>query len=336
MMRYLPEGGYCMPNVVDCWLEAETAVGFRTFYSLHLRSLKKIKVIHGPADRLLGQISKTFLDRGRQHIRWHSVYAPDLMTGLVVPALETGWIAADVVRHIEVPRTLVVESVQAGHDMPLNPELDHLYLRIKRCLSGALAALSEYDLLMPAGPRLDELVREWVAEYLPEIRRHNGSGPQDWHGFGTPLTALGPDAELLSAEFSRLQRTIHLEGGSSLTHTQLVRRFGEQALMRGYKVRFYHDALESSRIDHLVIPALSLGITNATAPHQVAGGHHIARILAGTRTSLGIEDTEYWWGVFQKLYTQAWRLMQQVADLKRATAGEAVQDLSKLTAQCTA
>ena len=325
-----------MPNVIDCWLEAETAVGFRTFYSLHLRPLKKITVIHGSADRLLGQISKTFLDRGRQQIRWHSVYAPDLMTGLVVPALETGWVAADVVRHIEVPRTLVVESVQAGPDIAANPEIDQLHVRIKRCLSGALAALCEYDLLLPAAPRFDDVVREWVAEYLPDIRRETTSSPQDWHGFGTPLTAQGPDAELLSAEFHRLQRTIHLEGGSSLTHTQLVRRFGEQALMRGYKVRFYHDALDPSRIDHLIIPALGLGITNATAPHQVEGGHRIERILAGTPAPLSMEDTEYWWGVFQKLYTQAWRLMQQAADIKRGNTGEAAEDLAQLTAQCTA
>ncbi len=325
-----------MPNVIDCWLEAETAVGFRTFYSLHLRPLKKIKVIHGPADRLLSHISKTFLDRGRQQIRWHSVYAPALMTGLVVPALETAWIAADAIRHIEVPRTLMVESVQAGSDILPSPDLDQLHARIKRCLSGALAALSEYDLLMPAAPRFDDMVREWVSEYLPEVRRETSAGPQDWHGFGTPLTSEGPDAELLSTEFNRLQRTIHLEGGSSVTHTQLVRRFGEQVLMRGYKVRFYHDALDPSRIDHLIIPALSLGITNATAPHQVAGGHRIERILAGTPAPLTADDTEYWWSVFQKLYTQAWRLMQDIADLKRATAGEAVEDLSQLTAQCTA
>jgi hypothetical protein len=123
----------------------------------------------------------------------------------------------------------------------------------------------------------------------------------DLHFFGSPLTAHGPTS-FLESRFRQLQRTIHLEGPKSLSKHALIRRLGEIALMRGHSVEFYHDTLDPSLIDHLIVVDLALGITHQAAPHWLAPGASSEWYRSPTPLHLQAKDLES----FQHAYQLAW------------------------------
>ncbi len=323
------------PNITDQWLEAETSVGFRTFYALHVRHLKRIVVIHGAADLVLSKVAQTYRERNTALVRWHSVHDPDTYTGVVVPHLETAWISAETFRLFSLPPGIAVESVPAGPDLIRDPEIAECQNRVKKCLAGALCALGEYE-LATRGTATDTepLLRQWAHDWLD----HAGSGnvPHDLHYFGTPLTPRGPHTAFVADEFKRLDTTMHLRGGCSTTNSDVLRRFGEMALMKGYQVCFYHDAFHPSRVDHLIIPELNLGITNATPPHEIPGGSTVIPVDTRFGRRHNMAEAESWWLVYQKLYSHAWLLMEEIGRMKQAASPRADADIAQITAQCTA
>lgn len=324
------------PEGIDCWLEAETAIGFRTFYALHLRTVGKVMVIHGPSTVILNRIAETYNTRGAVVVRWHSVHDPAALTGVVVPHQGTAWICGELYQKLSLMNGTAVESIPAGPDAPPAPEMDALHQRVKRCLAGALAAWREYEIAAASTRCPNPMpIQPWIEQYLPPSRAHLESAP-DLHFFGVPLTAEGPHPSFLAREFQRLKTTIHLTGGMGFENAQWVRRFGEQALLQGYAVHFYHDALDPARIDHLIIPELSLGMTNARSAHEMMGGRTVVATDGASGLIHNSPEAEHWWHVYQKLYTRAWQLAEEMRATKQSSPQTTTCDLSEIMAQCTA
>lgn len=321
-------------HITDQWLEAETALGFHAFYGLHIRGLQKLVVIQGPDSTVLQRIAQTYGERDVAMVRWHSIWNPAALTGVLLPRFETAWISAEIFRRLTVPPSVQVESLPAGPEAAFNPELAARQMRLKQCLAAAATALEEYE-LRAAGPEpdIESWICEWGARFLP--RRTDGK-PSDIHSFGAPLTADGPHLAFLSQTFAQLDSTLHLTHGLPHVNSRLIRRLGEFALMRGYTVHFYHNALHPSRIDHVVVPDLSLGVTGASAPHDVPGGRVRWDIDTAFGRSWTVPDADEWWRVYQKMYVQAWCLMQEIRDLQRVSDPAMSLDAQRFVSRFTA
>ncbi len=320
------------PQTSDAFLEAETALGYHTFYGLHLRGIKKLIVIHGPGHRILSRIAHTYEERGAHLSRWHSIYDPASLTGVVMPASETAWISGEIYGRVSIAPHIAVESLKAGPDLPypLSLEIHERQARIRRLLAGALTAYSEYESLSLAkvNPDIEAFARHWRDKLLG--RTTFAGHPLDIHSFGNPLTADGPHHHFMACQFSPLALTVHLVDGMPALNSRLIRRLGEMALVLGHTVHFFHDALDPSKINHIMFPDLAIGVTDATAPYAIPGG----RQRLDTRTEFGrnrdVDEAEAWWTVYQKLYSQAWRLLDEIRRLRQSWAVPADADIERL------
>jgi len=319
----------------DQWLEAETALGFRSFYALHLRSVKRLTVFHGLAHPLLIHFAEMYQDKGADVIRWHSVHQANTLTGVIVPSEEIAWVSGEVYRPLRLPPTIIIDSIPVGPNVGISPDEVALKLRIKASLQGAFTALSEYSLLHEAASQGGEdQLHQWVQQFLDAPRP---AGPaSDAHFFGTPLTAQGPQCSFLAEKFRGLETTVHLHGDPSDMNARLIRRFGEIALLRGYPVHFYHDSLSPARIDHVIIPTLRLGFTNASPPHELPGGKHRTTVNPTAKTPPITAEGESWWQTYQRFYTHAWQLMEVLGALRDETTPVDPDALVAIMSRCTA
>lgn len=293
-------------DIVDCWLEAETAFGFRTFYATHLSSAQTILVVPQISPLILNHIADCYTQPQDFVMRWHSVYDPTQYTGVSLPRQQLAWIAADLLPLLAPHPSLPLKGVHKPLPTTITDPPVRSHDRIKRSLNAALTALREGETQDDAWSKIGP-VDAWVDRYLAPGQTHVARA---LHFFGSPLTPTGPDVTFLRQQFSPLHTTIHLPSLERERSAQFLRRFAEQALIKGYAVWIYHDALDPYLIDHLIVPKLSLGMTSARAPHLLTGGE--SAIWMGSRTAL-TSSRESWWKLFQNMYTHAWQLMAEMA-----------------------
>lgn len=326
------------PQTSDAWLEAETALGYHAFYGLHLRGIKKLVVIHGPGHRILSRIAHTYQERGAHVTRWHSVYDPACLTGVTLPESGTAWISGEVYQRVSVAPHITVESLKAGPELPypLSLQIRERQTRIRRCLAGAATAHSEYESLCLANvkPDIEAWARHWRDQLLGGTTF--AGYPLDIHSFGNPLTADGPHQDFIARQFSRLALTVHLVDGLPGLNSRLIRRLGEMALVLGHTVHFFHDALEPSQINHVIFPELDIGVTDATAPYAVPGGCQRLDTSTEFGRDWNVDEAEAWWTVYQKLYSQAWRLLDDIRRIRQSWAIPPDADIERLASWSTA
>ncbi len=92
------------------------------------------------------------------------------------------------------------------------------------------------------------------------------TAPSERHLFGSAITPKGC-VNYLSTIVGDLKWRVLLHGRPGTGRTTIVEKVMREALERGYSVEAYHCALDPQRIDHVVIPELSVAIMNATEPH---------------------------------------------------------------------
>lgn len=92
------------------------------------------------------------------------------------------------------------------------------------------------------------------------------TAPSERHLFGSAITPKGC-VNYLSTIVGDLKWRVLLHGRPGTGRTTIVEKVMRDALERGYDVEAYHCALDPQRIDHVVIPELSVAIMNATEPH---------------------------------------------------------------------
>jgi len=112
---------------------------------------------------------------------------------------------------------------------------------------------------------LDRLVLELIHDIFGG-KTNKGHAPKTRHLFATAITPEGAVSHLETI-VGNLKKRYVIDGDDGTGKTTLIRRIMEATLMRGYDVEAYHCALEPSKIDHLVIPALDTAVINTVEPH---------------------------------------------------------------------
>ena len=67
--------------------------------------------------------------------------------------------------------------------------------------------------------------------------------------------------------FSGLSHLYIIKGGSGTGKSHLMRQIAQAALTRGLAVDYYHCSSDPSSLDGILLPALSIGVLDGTAPH---------------------------------------------------------------------
>ncbi len=94
-------------------------------------------------------------------------------------------------------------------------------------------------------------------------------------------SAISPDGPVhhLDTIMGRLERRYVVKAEPGCGKSTLVRKVGEAAIERGLDTEFYHCPLDPSKVDHIVIPALSVAVTSAAWPHDLEASGSLDRTI---------------------------------------------------------
>ena len=91
--------------------------------------------------------------------------------------------------------------------------------------------------------------------------------PCDRHLFGSGITPNG-FIHYLSTVFGRLDKRYIITGNEGTGKSTILKKIFQAAMYLGYDVEAYHCALIPSKIEHLLIPRLGVGIITSTTAHH--------------------------------------------------------------------
>jgi GTPase SAR1 family protein len=276
-------------RVIKVFPGGNTSYGFYSFYD-HIAptDANRIFVIKGGP----GVGKSTFMRRIAENLRARG-YDVELhccssdngsLDGVYVPELDVALIDGTA-PHIVDPKTpgAVDEIVHLGdywnednmrrHKkdiLALNREISRLFRRAYAYLAAARIFLTEVESYYQDTGALDRGGLNRVAARLiedifgrTEVLERT---PRERHLFATAITPDGP-VNHLETIVGHLDRRYIISGDDGTEKNTLISRVIDTAMMRGYDIHAFHCALNPHKVDHVVIPALSVAVINEVEPH---------------------------------------------------------------------
>ncbi|MGI6357776.1 MAG: PRK06851 family protein [Bacillota bacterium] len=139
------------------------------------------------------------------------------------------------------------------------------YLRVAKEYNDQLQAyVGELGVLDTVG--LNRVARETIDSIFEGVPVNGGPSRQR-HLFASAITPQGL-VNHLGSIVGELDRRVLVQGRPGTGRTSIVGKVAQAAIDRGYDVEIFHCALDPQRIDHVVIPDLSLAVVNSSEPHS--------------------------------------------------------------------
>lgn len=102
------------------------------------------------------------------------------------------------------------------------------------------------------------------------------------HLFAGAITPAGPVHHLETIVGASSRRYI-LRGEPGTGKSTIVRKLAEHALNHGFAVELYHCPLDPSKVEHMVIPELSVALVSSCWPHEFGRMKDIDRVIESGR-----------------------------------------------------
>jgi len=143
------------------------------------------------------------------------------------------------------------------------------YLRVAKGYNDELEAyIRETGALDVAG--LNRLAADTISGVFAAASSKDRAA-KERHLFASAITPGGM-VNYLSTIVGDLDRRVLVQGRPGSGRTTIVQKVMSAAIELGYDVEAYHCALNPERIDHVVIPELSVAVMNASEPHPYGPG----------------------------------------------------------------
>ncbi len=265
-----------------------TAYGFHSFYDHIVRpGANRIFVIKGGPgvgkSTFMRAIADKLVNRGHDVELHHCSSDNGSIDGVYIPALDVALIDGTA-PHIVDPKNpgAVDEIVHLG---------DHWDLEGLRGNKGEILATNRevarsfnraYDYLAAARGFNDCLESYMMDTGALDINKANaaterlfarvfgasrGNGPVRVRRlFASGITPEGP-RNYLETLVGHLSKRFILKGQPGTGRSTMVRRIAERAEIKGFSIEAFHCSLDPERLDHLIIPDLSIAIVNGSDPH---------------------------------------------------------------------
>jgi len=266
-----------------------TAYGFHSFYEhICTPDANKIFVIKGGPgvgkSTFMRKIAATLQGQGYD-LEFHCCSSDNgSLDGVYIPALDIALIDGTA-PHVVDPKNpgAVDEIVHLGDYwdetgmrrnrpaiLALNREVGRLFRRAYAYLGAARIFLEEVESYYQDTGALDRGGLHRVAMDLIHAvlgpSESQARTPRERHLFATAITPDGPVSHLTTI-MDPLDRRFVIAGDDGTEKTALVSRVLDAAVMRGFDVEAFHCALDPKKVDHVVVPALSVAVINEVEPH---------------------------------------------------------------------
>ncbi|OAT79977.1 PRK06851 family protein [Desulfotomaculum copahuensis] len=266
-----------------------TCRGFYSFYDYIIEpDATRIFVIKGGPgvgkSTFMRKIGEEMLNRGYD-VEYHCCSSDNgSLDGVVIPAIRVAMLDGTAPHVVDPKNPGAVDEIihlgdywdekglRAGKAqiLALNREVGRLFKRAYSYLAAANLFLEEVrgyyrDTGAFNAGAFDRLSLELTHDIFNGKPRQTDN-PRARHLFATANT---PDGSIsyLDTIVSHLKKRYIINGDDGTGKTTLVRRLLDAAMMRGFHVEAFHCALDPSRVEHLVVPALDVAVINAVEPH---------------------------------------------------------------------
>ncbi len=290
MTKTRPKTGY----IRRVFPGGNTSYGFHSFYDYIITpDANRIFVIKGGPgvgkSTFMKKIASDLLEKGFNIEYHHCSSDNDSLDGIHIPDLEIA-IIDGTAPHIVDPKNpgAVDEIIHLGdywneHEMrknkteilTLNKEISRLFRRAYSYLAAAKIFLDEIEGYYKQtgildGQKLNRYALRLIEEtfHKPVTNGHPAKTSKHpvRHLFATAITPDGP-VNYIETLVDSLNKRYIIEGDDGTGKNELITRLMDAALMHGYFVEAYHCSLDPTKIDHLIIPELSLAVINIVEPH---------------------------------------------------------------------
>ena len=269
-----------------------TANGFHSFYDYLIPAdANKIFVVKGGPgvgkSSFMKRIGEEMLSRGHNVEYHHCSSDGNSLDGVALPdagiALLDGTAphvvdpkhpgAIDEIIHLGDYWNELAIRANRESVLAMTKEIGRLFRKAYGYLRGAKNYQDEYisyfnDTGAVNQGALNSIALGFERQVLPSNAK--AVAPRERHLFATAITPTGPVSHVANL-VEGSQQVIVLQGGPGTGTGFVVSHLRNALAARGFYVEVYHCALDPQRIEHLVIPELSLAVVTSREPHAYVG-----------------------------------------------------------------
>lgn len=269
-----------------------TANGFHSFYEyLVPANPTKIFVIKGGPgvgkSSLMKRIGEEMLAKAYNVEYHHCSSDNNSLDGVAIPELGVALLdgtaphvvdpkhpgAIDEIVHLGDYWNEVAMRANRESIVTITKEIGRLFRKAYGYLRGTQNYQAEYisyftDTGAVSQSALNSLALGFERELLPGSARV--TEPKERHLFATAITPNGP-VSFVENLVGGCQNIVVLQGGPGTGTEFVVSHLQRAVASRGLYAEVYHCPLDPSKVEHLVVPELSLGIVTSREPHAYSG-----------------------------------------------------------------
>lgn len=160
--------------------------------------------------------------------------------------------------------------------------------------------------------KADSMTRQIIGEV---INTKTDKSSRVWHRFSGAMTPQG-HVSCYNSLLEGLEKRYVVKGRPGTGKSEMTKKIAEAALGAGLDVEYYHCAFDPSSIDMIIIPELSFGLADGTAPHVLdpAPGDRLVDMFTCIDPSIVHEDGEIIKGI-EKEYTEKMAEAKEIYDV---------------------
>lgn len=269
------------------FVTANSCYGRKNMLESNLYGLTKLFIITGEHEkfihRLIKHIKDAYVEKGHFVECIHSSYEPQMLDGIIIPAIKTGYISNTLItKDFNLDETSFnIQKIQADFCAEISPwdkqtisvlkdEYKRLYNAAYKKLSAAKIIHDEWEEIYIKcfnKRQANEFIRQFINSHIYNKNKNEYASGHSKHRFLGCGTYLG-SVDFVENITAGITKRYFIKGRPGTGKSTFMKRINDAANAKGYDTEVYHCGFDTQSLDMVIIPALDFCIFDSTAPHE--------------------------------------------------------------------